>query len=230
MYCVNCGVRLGDAEEQCPLCGIKVYHPDLPRPRSEPLYPKDRPPEKKSASKGLNGVVIFLFLFPLWICFLSDWRVDSTLNWFGYVAGALMVLYVGLALPLWFRKPNPVVFVPCTFAAVAVYLLAIERMTRGGWFLPFAFPLVGGLCLITTAVVALFRYVRRGRLYILGGASIALGCLLHLTEWLMVLTFDGGFTGWSLYPLVGLALVGGLLIYVAISPSARETIERKLFF
>ena len=90
--------------------------------------------------------------------------------------------------------------------------------------------LVGGLCLITTAVVVLFRYVRRGKLYILGGAAMALGGLLHLSEWLMVLTFDGGFTGWSLYPLVGLALVGGLLIYVAISPSARETIERKLFF
>ena len=86
------------------------------------------------------------------------------------------------------------------------------------------------LQLITTAVVVLFRYVRRGKLYILGGAAMALGGLLHLSEWLMVLTFGGGCTGWSLYPLVGLVLLGGLLIYLAIHRAAREMMERKLFF
>ena len=230
MYCVQCGIKLSDNEQKCPLCGTVVYHPDLPRPQAVPLYPRGRLPEKKPTSKWLNGVVIFLFLFPLYICFLSDWRTDGVLSWFGYVAGALGVLYVMLALPLWFQRPNPVIFVPCTFAAVAAYLLAIDLMTGRGWFMPFAFPLVGGLCLITTAVVVLFRYVRRGKLYILGGAAMALGGLLHLSEWLMVLTFGGGFTGWSLYPLVGLVLLGGLLIYLAIHRAAREMMERKLFF
>ena len=39
------------------------------------------------------------------------------------VAGALVVSYVVLALPVWFRRPNPVIFVPCDFAAAALYLL-----------------------------------------------------------------------------------------------------------
>ncbi len=39
MYCMNCGVRLGDSEKRCPLCGLRVYHPDLETPRGEPLYP-----------------------------------------------------------------------------------------------------------------------------------------------------------------------------------------------
>lgn len=31
MYCVKCGVELDDAEERCPLCGTRVYHPDIER-------------------------------------------------------------------------------------------------------------------------------------------------------------------------------------------------------
>ena len=63
-----------------------------------------------------------------------------------------------------------------------------------------------------------------------GGAVVALGGLTLMTEFLMTLTFDVGFVGWSLYPLISLGLVGGLLIYLAINSVAREKIERKIFF
>ena len=100
MYCANCGVCLGDAEQRCPLCGTAAYHPDLPEQGGAPLYPRDRMPRAKPASKGIHGVIIFLFLFPLYICFLSDWRPEGVLVWFGYVAGALAIIYMALALPL----------------------------------------------------------------------------------------------------------------------------------
>ena len=97
-------------------------------------------------------------------------------------------------------------------------------------FLDFAFPVVGGICLITCTVVTLMYYLRRGKLYILGGAFMALGAFMLLVEFLMKMTFDLHFIGWSIYPLVVLFLFGGLLIYFAINSSAREIIERKLFF
>lgn len=31
MYCINCGVELADSETVCPLCGTRVFHPDMPR-------------------------------------------------------------------------------------------------------------------------------------------------------------------------------------------------------
>lgn len=31
MYCMNCGVKLGQGEKKCPLCGLPAYHPDLKR-------------------------------------------------------------------------------------------------------------------------------------------------------------------------------------------------------
>jgi len=78
--------------------------------------------------------------------------------------------------------------------------------------------------------VALFYYLRSGRLYILGGAFMALGAFMLLVEFLMGITFGLKFIGWSIYPLVVLIILGGLLIYLAINGAAREMMERKLFF
>ena len=230
MYCIKCGVKLADTEKKCPLCNTVVCHPDFKQTAQRPLYPSGKLPKSNSGSKVLNGAVIILFLIPLLVCFFADLSLDGKIEWFGYVAGALAVFYVSFALPLWFKKPNPVIFVPCSFVAVALYLLYINWETDGSWFLSFALPVISGICLIVCTVVTLTYYLSKGRLYILGGAFMALGAFMPLIEFLMKITFGLGFIGWSVYPLVVLVLFGGLLIYFAINASAREIMERKLFF
>lgn len=230
MYCIHCGVKLADTEKKCPLCETEVYHPSLTREEGRPLYPAGKMPKRHSGSKVLSGATVIVFLIPMLISLVSDLQSNGVLEWGGYVVGAMLVAYVTLALPLWFDKPNPVIFVPCDFAAAALYLLYIDLATDGGWFLSFAFPVIGGLALIVCAVVTLLRYIRRGRLYIVGGASVALGGFLLFMEFLMHLTFEMPFIGWSIYPLIVLTLFGCLLIYLAINASAREILERKLFF
>ena len=230
MYCIKCGVKLSDTEKKCPLCNTVVCHPDFEQTAERSLYPSDKMPKSNSGSKALNGAVIILFLIPMLVCFFADRFLDGRIEWFGYVAGALVLSYVAFALPLWFKKPNPVIFVPCNFATTALYLLYINLVTGGSWFLSFAFPVVGGICLITCTVVTLMYYLHKGRLYILGGAFMALGAFMLLVEFLMKMTFDLHFIGWSIYPSVVLFLFGGLIIYFAINSVAREMIERKLFF
>ncbi len=230
MYCVKCGVELADTEKKCPLCGVAVYHPDFDRVNDRPLYPEGKLPNNVSNSKVLCGAGIIIFLIPLVICFFADMLSDGVLNWFGFVAGALLFTYTALALPLWFRKPNPIVFVPCTFVVATVYLLYIDCITGGDWFLSFAFPISAVLCLIVTALVTLLHCLRRGKLYVFGGVFIAFGLFSMLVEFLLCVTFDLSFIGWSVYPLVALLLFGGLLIYLAINAVARETMKRKLFF
>lgn len=230
MYCMKCGVKLADTEKLCPLCGLAVFHPDLSREAGEPLYPQQRAPSYQVSAAGGRIVVTAAFLLPLLITLLCDLQINRTVTWSGFVIGALLAGYVILVLPSWFRRPNPVVFVPCGFGAVGLYLLYIDLATGGHWFLSFAFPVVGGIGLIVTAVVALLRYVRRGRLYIFGGAAIGLGAFMPLMEYLIYITFDRPrFTAWSLYPLTALVLLGGTLIFLAICRPARETMERKFF-
>ena len=230
MYCVNCGVKLANTEKKCPLCSTTVYHPDIAQPTQQPLYPSNRFPKRNSGTKVLNGAVIILFFIPLLVCFFADQSIDGRIEWFGYVAGALLVSYIVFALPLWFHKPNPVIFSPCDFAAVGLYLLYINLQTGGNWFLPFALPVVGGFSLICCTVITLLHYLRRGKLYIFGGAFMATGAFVLLVELLTNITFGLQFVGWSIYPLVVLMLLGGLLIYLAINGVAREMIERKIFF
>ena len=230
MYCIKCGVQLADTEKKCPLCNTVVCHPDFENKSERTLYPSDTLPKRTSGSKALNGAGIILFLIPLFVCFAADLHLDGKLEWFGYVAGALLLAYIVFALPMWFRNPNPVIFVPCNFVATGLYLLYINLATDGEWFLSFALPVVGVLCVITCTVVTLLRYLRKGKLYVIGGAFMALGTFMLLMEFLMGITFHFSFVGWSVYPLCVLLLFGGLLIYLAINSSACEIIERKLFF
>lgn len=230
MYCIKCGVKLHDSERSCPLCGTVPFHPDIPREEGARLYPVDRYPRQQVNRKGILGVVSMLMLMPVLITLICDLGINARITWSGYVMGALALAYVAVVLPLWFRRPNPVIFVPTGFLAVGLYVLYIDLAVGGGWFLSFAFPVVGFLGLLVTAVVTLTRYLRRGRLYVFGGAMIALGGFMPLMELLMMVTFDlPRFVGWSLYPLVALALLGGALVFLAVCRPARENVERKMF-
>lgn len=230
MYCIQCGVKLADTEKKCPLCQTAVFHPELTQPEAQPLYPREQYPAQQVSSKAVHVVLIALFLLPAVITFLCDLQAGGGVTWSGYVIGALALTYILIVLPFWFQKPNPVVFVPCDFAAVAVFLLYIDLATRGGWFLSFAFPVVGVLALVVTAVVALCKYVRRGELYIFGGAFLALAAFMPVMGYLVNMTFfTPGFAFWSLFPTVALGVLGGMLIFLAICRPARETMHRKFF-
>lgn len=229
MYCVNCGVSLADSEKTCPLCGTQVFHPEIAPPEGKPLFPAREPVFPFENTGGLI-IVTTLFLMAIFIALLCDLQITGGITWSGFAVGAVLLAYELLVLPCWFRDPNPVVFVPCGFAAIGIYLLYVDLATGGNWFLSFAFPVTGLVGAIVTAMAALFRYLRRGRLFCLGGGLIAFGLAMPLVEFLLVITFRlRGMFVWSLYPLVVLCLFGGMLIFLAAFRPARESMERKLF-
>lgn len=230
MYCINCGVKLADSEKVCPLCGVRAFHPDLLRGEGEPLYPPHSYPAPRPYSRAAQIVLTTLVLMGILITLLCDLQINSGVTWSGYAVGAMLVCYVAMVFPFWFRKRESVIFVPMAFVAAGLYLLYINLATGGSWFLSFALPVTAGSGLIVTAVVALLRFLRRGRLYIYGGATVAAGLFTVLVELLICVTFEGiRFIGWSLYPAVALSLLGGMLIVLAICYPAREMMERKFF-
>ena len=229
MYCVHCGVRLADTEKACPLCGTVCYHPHIVRESATPLYPPHRHPQPQVNPLGIMSALTILTLIPLLICLLCDLRIDFRLTWSGYAIGGILLFYELFLLPGWFQKPNPVIFVPCGFAAVAGYLLFIDLYTAGNWFLGFALPLTGGLGLIASTLTVLLKYIRRGKLYIFGGCCMALGVFLPVLEYLAARTFRMSVTGWSVYPFVSLVLLGAYLFFLALCRPARESIRRKFF-
>ena len=231
MYCIKCGVELADSEKVCPLCGTRVFHPDLPLPDGEAPYPVDaRRRTEEFNRSGLLFILTMLAIIPAVICLLCDWRVNGHIVWSGYAAGGIVLTYILAVLPLWFRRPNPVIFVPVDFAAILAYLLYIDLATGGRWFLSFAFPAVGALGLLVSAMVALLRYLPGAHLYIFGGALIISGGLAVLTEFLINLTFKVHQTFfWSLYPLAAGVLLGVMLLIIAVCKPLRRSLHRKFF-
>ena len=231
MYCIKCGVELADSEKVCPLCGTRVFHPDLPLPDGEAPYPADARRRTEEFNRaGLLFILTMLAIIPAVICLLCDWRVNGHIVWSGYAAGGIVLTYILAVLPLWFHRPNPVIFVPVDFAAILLYLLYIDLATGGRWFLSFAFPAVGALGLLVSAMVALLRYLPGAHLYIFGGALIISGGLAVLTEFLINLTFKVHQTFfWSRYPLAAGVLLGVMLLIIAVCKPLRRSLHRKFF-
>lgn len=230
MYCVKCGVELADSEKVCPLCGTVAFHPQISRPLAEKPYPSSQYPAEKVNPSGVLLIITTLFLLPMVVSLLCDAQINSGITWSGYVVGALVMAYIIFVLPLWFKNPNPVIFVPIGFAAVGAFLLYVNFATGGHWFLTFAFPVTGGIALLTTAVVALTRYVRKCRLYVFGGAFVAAGAFMLLVEFLLNLTFNIHRTFfWSFYPLTVFSLIGLVLLTIAICPPLQESLHKKFF-
>ena len=224
MYCVKCGVELADSEQKCPLCHTPVYFPghDVGEERT---YPKFERPETVNP-RGIYFIISFAFVIASVISFICDLNLGNGLAWSGYVIGAILLFYVIFILPGWFRKYNPAIFIPSNFLAIALYLLYINYMTGGKWFLSFALPVTGALTIIISSITILSYYLKRGYLYIYGGAIIAAGAFCPIMEMLSVVTFGGDYLRWGLYPLVALFLIGIMLIVIAIVKPLRESLCR----
>ena len=232
MYCIKCGVKLAEGKKPCPLCGTVPFHPEVTAQEQESLYPAGRNPANNQVrpTVALTVITVLLFLLPIFITLQCDLLISGQIVWSGYVVGSLLTVYSIVVLPMWFKKPNPVIFVPVAFVMIGLFLLYINFAVNGHWFLSFAFPVVGFTAVNVTAVITLIRYVKRGLLYILGGSFIATGLFMPVMEFLLNLTFHiSKVYYWSVYPLTALVLLGGLLIFLAICRPARETMERKFF-
>ena len=230
MYCIKCGVELAESEKRCPLCNTIVFNPEIEIDEVEKQYPVSKYPIGALKPSAWLFIATAISLFSLAIVFACDFNINNTITWSGIVAGALLVVYSAVVLPFWFTKPNPTIFVPVWFLVVGLFLCNLNFTFGGSWFLTFAFPIVGGLGVITTAMVTLWHYLKKGRLFIVGGAVILYGLLILLMEFLMYVTFQMPIIWWSLFPLSVFFLLGAVLIFLGISRPAREAIERKFFF
>lgn len=230
MYCIRCGVEMSDGAKKCPLCETPVFNPCLPEEGEKRSYPPFEKGEKKVSRKAVMFILTFLVAIPFVLCLMIDLQLHHGIQWSGYVMGGILLLYLIAFLPAWFRAPNPVIFVPCDFAGILLYLLYIDLATGGAWFLSFAFPVTLIFASIICAVIALVRYVRGGYLYIFGGAIIGIGIFCVFLEFFLNITFSLTRTFlWSLYPLAACFILGMMLIIIAICKPLRISLSKKFF-
>ncbi len=230
MYCANCGVKLADTEQRCPLCGTEAYHPDIERPEVAPLYPKDFVPKSVLSKTTIHIIIFTLFLIPIFVCLYADFYINRHITWSSYVLLSVLICYIIVVLPFWFRRPTPAVFVPLDFFLIGLLLQYINYATGGDWFLTLAFPLITYLGVIVTAASVLLYYLKKGHLYVIGAFFIAIGLYMDVIELFLMVTFKVSFDGWSLYPMIPLVIIGLGMIAISISRNAKAILARKLHF
>ncbi len=233
MYCAKCGVELARGAAQCPLCGLKAFHPDIEEEPSAPPYPVHRETDSSFRRGALALILALAFAVPFLVCLVTDLRLSGGVTWSGYVTGGLLAGAAAVFPHVLKRRANPVVTLPIALAALLLLSLYICLRTGGRWFMLFAFPVGGAFILICECAVVLFRYTVRGRpyriLFILGGLCIAVGGLCVLTEFLIHIAFGAAMRWWSLYPLCALVLLGIALIIAGICRPIRTALHKKLF-
>ena len=231
MYCIKCGVELADSEKRCPLCGTIVLYPSVSKleDAAKP-YPKFETVSESVNRKYVLFIVTICFAFPFILTLFCDWRISGAITWSGYAAGGVCLAYILSVLPLWFSGANPVIFAPVDFAAIALFLFYINFATSGAWFVGFALPIIGYFVIIATAIAAIFRYVKKGYLYLFGSVCISIGGFMVLLEYLIYHTFGlGTLFIWSPYPLIACFLAGLLLIIIELCKPLKESLHKKFF-
>ncbi len=228
MFCPKCGTHLSENSRKCPLC-LTVL-PELDQKKHAPFYPNTPRPREKEDFRALLFLVTLFFFIAGSVVLALDWIENGEIGFSFYVAAPLLILYASFLLPRWFRRPNPVIFLPIVFCCVMAALLYVDLRTQGGWFLSFAFPVLGGFFLFLEAAVALLYYLRGGRLYIFGGLFLSLGILSFVAEILYRVTFSLPVRlTYSILFLIFFSILGLGLIVIAIVPPYRRYFERRFF-
>ena len=233
MYCIKCGVELGDSEEKCPLCGLIPYHPELSKNRkvkNKPYPDTIAKPQRSFKRVSVMLMVSWLTAILLLTLMLVDYSLNHDMMWSKYVMISIVLFYILVFLPQWFKRPNSVVFVSIDMIAITGFLALICLFVKGSWFFTFALPMMIFATVISVGVVTLIKYVRKGYLYIAGGSFILLGIAMVVMEILINITFNiKNYLVWSYIPLIILALTGLFFIVVAIVKPFREALY-KIFF
>jgi len=227
MYCVNCGVRLQEGEEACPLCGTAV--PAVVKPEARPAYP-DRYPLVQKKSRALVVWLLTAVMAAVGLgCLVFCLRTMHRAAWSGIVLMSLALCWVWFLFPMLFDRYWPMFFVPLDVACLAGFLLYICWKTGGRWFLSFAFPVTMIAGTLIVLGIVLFRFIRQGRLLMLSLFLILIGGSFLLIEFFQHITFGTPMFVWSLYCVCVFGALGLFLLIASMIPSLRAALMRKFF-
>lgn len=129
MYCSKCGRQLPEGVTVCPDCSG-----DAPQVKAEKVSePVLKAPGK--FSKSYAAIFTALLVFPASICIAVDLVFDKYDYWFGYVVGALAVVWVLSVFPI-LRITPPLVTALICFGSIMCYVFYIASKT--GHFIGFS--------------------------------------------------------------------------------------------
>ncbi len=231
-YCVQCGVQLANDLTRCPLCKTAVVNPNQPvREVKESAHPERVEEAISRIDLGYaRQLSVILTLIPILIVLVLD-LIDGGRAWSPYVAGALVMAWCFLAVPLVFRVKRPYLYVALDVIALCAYLALIAFMSGDfSWYLSIVLPLLVLIGAITLLMLLVIRRVEALKLY--RAAGVLLLCavfILGLETIIDLAAFKSLRLGWSIYAAIPFVVLALMAYGLEKHKGLKEEIRKRLF-
>lgn len=233
-YCVHCGVKLGEGENRCPLCGTAVMDPNgQPDPAAPRAYPVRTPEQELRRNKWfLLTCTALLTLLPAMLCLIIDWVTGGGIGWSIYAAGALILLFISAAVPLTLNRHKISLTIPVSFLCLSAYLFMAEKLSSGsGWFFPIVLPALALTTAMLSLLIWLYRRDTLNKLTLLAASLAAVAALCLAVELLRIRAYGLQPTLiWSPYVVAPCVFVSLVLFFINSNRPIREEVRRRVHF
>ncbi len=231
-YCVECGVKLGEAEEKCPLCQTLVQNPIHPyNPRTPKPFPVRTPEQNLQIDRRfLLGLISTAMLLPAAICVIIDFFFGGRITWSVYPVGALVLLFVALAVPILVKKYRIYVTIVMDALVLLGYLKMVELLSGSmGWFSPIVFPVVMLSALMVLGVTASVRQRLLKELAVPATILLLIAILALSVELLVTSQLYGELAiTWSPFVMLPCGFIALMLYIVHSHKPLRDELKRRL--
>ena len=232
-YCVHCGVRLEQGIKTCPLCGTRNIDPNELKAAERRAYPERMlQQDLRRSRRFILELLAILLLLPAFLCVALDLLLTPSLTWSVYAAGALLMLYISVCVPICRQKHRTVTALAVSYTSLVCYLLVVEWFSASGpWMMTVVWPALTFALIM--ALTACSGWMRRhlNKMTWPGAILTALGLECVVIEGLHSLNHLGRlFFFWSPCAFAPCVFIALLLFYINHNRALREEVRRRVHF
>ena len=232
-YCVNCGVKLDDALNKCPLCNTPVINPnELKKKEVTSPFATNKGETEKVKSKDII-LLTSVFLTTTGICcMLLNFLVFQKTLWSIPIIGLCAFIWIICIPPVAFPQMPVYISMLIDGLAMAGYLYMLSFMTSNkAWLTRLALPITALVTVLVLTFTLLVKQVSSSILTIALYFYTMIPILCIGIELLIWHYYDKPVhITWSAIVLVPCLIVDIVLITVLSRKRLREAVRRRLHF
>ncbi len=232
-YCVNCGVKLDEALNKCPLCNTPIINPNELKKATavSPFAMKKGETEKVKAKDVIILTTVFLATTAV-CCLLLNLLVFNKTLWSIPIIGLCAFIWIVCIPPIVFPKMPLYISMLIAGMAMAGYLYMLSFMTSNkAWLTHLALPITAIATVLIMTFTLLIKQVSSSILatalyfYIM----VPILCIgIELLVWQYY--SQPPHITWSAIVLVPCLIVDIILITILSRKRLREAVRRRLHF
>lgn len=227
-YCVNCGVKLKNSENKCPLCNTKVINPNKIKTDYEPVYSNKVENFKTLNYKYLSKIIILLLMITSFLILLLDLVSSKTITWSLYVVAS--ILYLGTHLSFAIIK-NIYISLIIHLISTELFIFLIAYLNNGlHWYLYLVLPFIVIIWIYIMLVTYLFKRKKGDFLKKLSlGLLFCALTIIAVEACIDLFRFNFINYNWSFYAAIPITIISTLTFIISYNKKIVDEIRQRMF-